>query len=226
MEQGQKIYSKEDDVNFRKQSENVDGTQKMKAGQELFVVDGPWWRVTKDGQQGWVREDYLSNEQIVSPVIKQSLTFVKNQANLADSEITKKVREIIKDALNGAKNGYALQCTEYVQYRIKDKLGIDIKWPVTSGRNGGIWWKIFQNAGIYKILSEPKVNCAMCFIEVKRTDGTLTNEGHIAFVEELLIDGSLKISEANWPKNGIYNEREISKNDWQNKYKAKFIDFT
>ncbi len=49
--------------------------------------------------------------------------------------------------------------------------------------------------------------------------------GHVAFVEDILADGSVRISEANWPKDGIYNERTISKNDWQNKYGAKFIEF-
>lgn len=231
MNKDQKVYVKEDDVNFRKQSETIDGTQKMKKDQELIIVDGPWFRITKDGQQGWVRADYISEITPVQTQITQlPADLVVGQPNLAMSDITKKIREIIKDVLNGGKNEYSLQCTEYVSYRLKVKLGIDINWPVQSGRNGGVWWKIFQDAGLYKIISEPKVNCAMCFTAGISQDSATNAIGHVAFVEEVLSDGSIKISEANWPPKGEfpkgqYNQRVIPKNKWQNQYKAKFVDF-
>jgi surface antigen len=223
----QKIYVKEDDVNFRKQSEAIDGAQKMKKDQELIVVDGPWFRVTKDGQEGWVRADYITEiaPELIQPDVS-AISLVIGQSNPATADITKKIRKIINDVLDGAKNGYGLQCTEYVQYRVKTKLGIDINWPVSSGRNGGVWWKIFQDAGLYKILSEPKADCAMCFTAGISTDFATNAVGHVAFVEEVLPDGSVKISEANWPHNGIYNERTIAKDKWQNQYKAQFVDFT
>lgn len=66
----------------------------------------------------------------------------------------------------------------------------------------------------------------MCFTVVRRQDGTITEEGHVAFVEQAFADGSVKVSEANWPHDGIYNERTISKADWQNKYKAQFVDLS
>lgn len=222
----QKVYVIEDNVNFRKQSEASDGTQLMKKDQELTIVDGPWFRVAKNGQQGWVRADYLSEvapavNQVASPLIN----FVIGQANSATSDITKKIREVINDVLNGGKRGDNLQCTEYVSYRLKTKLGIDINWPVSSGRNGGVWWKIFQDAGLYKIISEPMANCAMCLTAGISQDPATNAIGHVAFVEEVLLDGSVKISEANWPRDGIYGERTIAKEKWQNQYKAKFVDF-
>ena len=232
MNKDQKVYVKEKDVNFRKQSETIDGAQKMEMGQELTVVDGPWFRVTKDGQQGWVRADYISETAPITNQITQPLAdFILGQPNSAASDVTKKIRETIKDVLNGAKNGYALQCTEYTTYRVKTKLGIDINWPVQSGRNGGVWWKIFQDAGVYKILSEPKANCAMCFTAGISQDPTTNEIGHVAFVEEVTPDGSVKVSEANWPPKGQqprgqYNERTIPREKWQNQYKAKFVDFT
>lgn len=232
MNKDQKIYVKEDDVNFRKQSEAIDGTQKMKKDQELIVVDGPWFRVTKDGQQGWVRADYITEiaPELIQPDAS-TISFVIGQPNSATTDITKKIRETIMDVLNGAKNGYALQCTEYVSYRLKTKLGIDIAWPVSSGRHGGVWWKIFQDAGLYKILSEPKADCAMCFTAGISAVPATNAIGHVAFVEEVLPDGSIKISEANWPPKGQqpqgqYNERQIAKDKWQNQYKAQFVDFT
>lgn len=232
MNKDQKVYVKEDDVNFRKQSESTDGTQKMKKGQELIVMDEPWIRVMKDGQQGWVRADYISE---ITPITIQSSSSVVNlivgQSNSVSTNNTRKIREVIKDVLNGAKNGYDLQCTEYVSYRLKTKLDIDINWPVQSGRNGGVWWKIFQDAKLYKVLSEPKANCAMCFTSGISSDSATNAIGHVAFVEEVFADGSVKISEANWPPKGQkpqgqYNERIISKDKWLNQYKAKFVDFT
>ncbi len=217
MDKDQKVYIKENDVNFRKQSEAIDGVQKMRVGQELVVVDGPWFRVMKDEQEGWVRADYLSEiVPISSSITAQQNELILGQPNLAASDVIKKIRETIKDTLNGAKNGYSLQCTEYVTYRVKTKLGIDIQWPVSSGRNGGVWWKIFQDARVYKILSEPKVNCAMCFTTGISKDQAVNDVGHVAFVEEALPDGTIKISEANWPNEGKYNERTITKDKWQN----------
>lgn len=227
MDKDQKVYIKEDDVNFRKQSEAIDGMQKMKGGQELIIVDGPWFRVAKDGQQGWVRADYIletpptSTKSPLSPI-----DLIMGQPNLVVSDVTKKIRSIINDVLNGAKNGYDLQCTEYVTYRVKTKLNVDIKWPVSSGRNGGVWWKIFQDAGLYKILSEPGVNCAMCFTAGISQNPATNAIGHVAFVEELLPGGSVKISEANWPNQGKYNVRTITKAEWRDKYKARFVDFS
>ena len=226
MEKDQKVYVKENDVNFRKQSETIDGVQKMKKDQELIIVDGPWFRVAKDGQQGWVRADYISE---TAPVLTQTnlspINLIIGQSNSASDDITKKIREVIKDILNGAKNGYGLQCTEYVTYRVKTKLGIDIKWPVSSGRDGGKWGKIFQAAGIYRVLSEPKINCVMCFTAGISQDPKVNDTGHVAFVEEVLPDDSVKISEANWPCDGKYNERIITRDKWQNQYKAQFVDF-
>ncbi len=227
MNKDQKVYTKEDDVNFRRQSETADGIQKMRKDQGLIIVDGPWFRVMKDGQQGWVRADYLS--ETAPATIKPNASvveFVIGQTNLVTSDITKKIREVIKDVLNGAKSGYELQCTEYVSYRLKTKLGVDINWPVQSGRNGGVWWKIFQDARLYKIISDPKANCAMCFTAGISQNPEINAIGHVAFVEEVYPDGSIKISEANWPNEGKYSERTISKDKWLNQYKAKFVDFS
>lgn len=231
MNKDQKIYAKENDVNFRKPSEAIDGVQKMKMGQELVFVDGPWLRVTKDGQQGWVHADFVS-EANPSPTltISQVPQFAVGKPNLFGDAMTTEVRKLISDEFGGDRDKDHLNCTEYVQYRVKTKLGINIAWPVKSGRNGGGWWKIFQNASQYKIPTDPKAGCAMCFTTGISQNSATNAVGHVAFVEEVLLDGSIKISEANWPPqgqqpNGQYNERIIPKDKWQNQYKAKFVDF-
>ena len=70
----------------------------------------------------------------------------------------------------------------------------------------------------------PRAGCAMSFRE--RLKGAAHETGHIAFVEKVWPDGSIYISEANWPGLGKYNERKLAKAVWYNKYKAKFISFS
>ena len=226
MKKDQKIYITEDGVRFRKPLDASDGIENMSKGQEVVFVDGPWFRVTKDGKTGWVHSDYLS-EANPNPAqsTQQDTTFIKGQPNLFNSQATIAIRKIINDEFGGGVNKWDLQCTEYAMFCVKTKCNVDIQWPVKSGRDGGKWADIFEQHKKYKVLSEPKANCVACLTEVRRKDGTLTQEGHIAFVEEVLTDGLIKVSEANWPGNGIYNERTISKTDWQNKYKARFVEF-
>lgn len=153
------------------------------------------------------------------------VNFVKGQPNPATCQNTIEARKLIKDVLGGGKRGDALQCTEYVSYRLKSKLGIDIQWPVSSGRNGGMWPKIFKTANMYRVLDEPEVNCSMSLTAGISSDPAVNAIGHVVFVEEVFTDGSIRISEANWPHDGIYNERVLPKTKWQNQYKAQFVSF-
>lgn len=227
MKKDQKIYITEDGVRFRKPSDAPDGVESMTKGQEVLFIDGPWFRVTKDGKTGWVHADYLSEENSAqTQATQQTPSFIKGQHNQFNSSTTIAIRKIIGDEFGGGVNKWDLQCTEYAMFCVKTKCNIDIQWPVKSGRDGGKWADIFEQNKKYTVLAEPKVNCVACLTEVRRKDGTLTKEGHIAFVEEVFPDGSIKISEANWPGNGIYNDRIISKTDWQSKYKARFVEFT
>ncbi|MDD2753006.1 MAG: CHAP domain-containing protein [Candidatus Portnoybacteria bacterium] len=146
--------------------------------------------------------------------------FVVKVANLVNDPNTIKLRKIIRDEFTGGKNGWDLQCTEYVQYRVQ-RNGIVINWPADRPRHGGKWADIFEKNKMYKVLDEPRDGCAVSF-----TKGTGDATGHIAFVEQVLADQAIKISEANWPPPGTYNERTIKKVDWQNKYGCRFIDFS
>lgn len=217
----QKVYIKEDGVRFRRQLETVDGVEVMPKGQSMVFIDGPWLRVTKDGHQGWVHADYVSEEDSDSSRV---INFIIGQPNPAAGTNTVNVRQLIKDVMGGGQRGDALQCTEYVSFRVKG-IGVDINWPVTSGRNGGKWAAIFQKANLYKVLVLPQVNCAMCFTAGISTDQKINDIGHVAFVDQVFGDGSIRISEANWPHDGMYNERIIPKEKWQNQYKAQFVLF-
>lgn len=150
----------------------------------------------------------------------------KGQSLLPNSLIVKKLREIIGDEFKLGASGDCLNCTEYVQFKIKQKLGTDIKWPPDRPRNGGKWAEIFQKHGLYKILDTPKIWCAVSFTDGISSNPNINAIGHVAFVEKVNDDGSIEISEANWPNQGKYNERRLEKWQWQNKYKCRFIDFS
>lgn len=201
-------------------------------GKEVLVTQEQekWFKISVDDKEGWISCYYLVEDL----PIKQSPELLKKEStddilptfkvcvsNLANDANTVKLRKIINDEFGGGANGYDLQCTEYVQYRVQ-QMGITIKWPNERPRHGGRWAIIFEKSGQYKVLNGPKAGCAMSFTSGIKN----SNVGHVAFVEDVYNDESIKISEANWPPPGKYNERILSKNQWQDKYKGKFIDFS
>lgn len=228
MKKDQKIYIKEDGVRIRKSPETTEDAKFLSKSQELTFIDGPWVKVMFNNEEGWVHEDYVT-ELNPSPaqVVQQVVQFIKGEVNLGNSATTLAVRKIINNEFRGNTH---LNCTEYVQYRSKTKLNINIQWPIKSGRDGGKWADIFQQYRLYKVLTEPQTNCAMCFTTGISANPITNATGHVAFVEEVLSDGSVRISEANWPPpgqtaKGQYSERTIPKGKWQDQYKAKFISF-
>ena len=179
------------------------------------------------GMTGWVSIYYLSEDMppdaLMTPVPGKVPHFVIAQPNRADDPNTIEVRRVIKDEFGGGANHWDLQCTEYVQYRLAER-GIPISWPADRPRNGGKWADIFERNRLYQVSNEPSVGAAVCF-----TSGFVSAEanevGHVAYVEGVFADGSIKISEANWPPPGKYNERIIPKREWQDRYKARFVKF-
>ena len=178
------------------------------------VVIQPEIKPVVENIEQQLKDDVKTNDPNEIPI------FVIGVANLANDPNVIKLRKIINDEFGGSKKGLYLQCTEYVQYRVC-RNGIVIKWPTDRPRDGGKWAEIFERNKLYKILEEPKAGCAASF-----TAGTGDPTGHVAFIEQVSGDQAIKVSEANWPPPGKYNERIIKKIDWQNKYKCRFIDFS
>ena len=205
-------------------------------GQEVIKIEeqNKWFKVKYNfNKEGWVSSVYLIENKLIniSQITKkenfQDNTFPKFKigiANLANSDNTIKLRKIINYEFGLDFDKDELQCTEYVQYRAQ-QLGIKIQWPVKTNRNGSNWANIFEKYGLYKILDSPKAKCAMSFTSGFRTPA-MNTIGHVAFVEQVFDDGSIKITEANWPRPGKYNERKMSKSEWQTKYKCRFVDFS
>ncbi len=150
--------------------------------------------------------------------------------NLAKDDNTIKVRKFINYEFRLDFDKTPLKCTKYVQYKVLKELGIKIDWAGRVGpRHGAVWSEQLLKLGRYKVLDKldiPKKGCSMSF-----TAGCPVPPGHVAYVEDVLEDDSILISEANWPppgqkEHGHYNERPLTKKEWQNKYKGKFVDFS
>ena len=201
-------------------------------GEEVVVIkeNDKWFKIKYDDKEGWSSCYYL----IEGSPIKQSTELPKKESmenvlpvfkmyasNLANDSNTIKLRKIIRDQFGGGANSWDLQCTEYVHYRIQ-LMGIIINWPNERPRHGGRWATIFKNSGRYKVSNQPRAGSAMSFTSGLRN----SNVGHIAFVEDVYENESIKISEANWPPPGKYCERVLTKAQWKDKYKGRFIDFT
>ncbi len=177
--------------------------------------DGDWYKIRFEGCDGWISSKFTAPDSD-DDIRIEKINFKIGRPYNAVSPETIKLREIINDEFGGGYKSWELQCTEYTQYRITMD-GKRIIWPVTRGRHGGKWAKIFSNNEKYNVSDKPTKGTAMSFTKIK-------GYGHVAYVEEVLEDGSIKISEANWPKSGTYQERTISKK-MQEDYGAKFINF-
>lgn len=204
-------------------------------GQEVRVISerDKWFEIEYSGnKRGWVSSVYLAEEKPADQtqrIIKEDISSELPQfkiavANLVDDENTVKLRKIINDEFGGGTNGWELQCTEYVCYKLQ-RMGIHISWPAERPRHGGRWADIFERNRLYRVLTEPKAGCAMCFTTGFRS-AAMNETGHVAFVEQVLDNGSVKISEANWPPPGKYNERVVPISEWRDKYKCRFVVFS
>ncbi len=168
-------------------------------------------------------KDLLPDKEDINELI---LAFKEGIPNLAKDDNTIRVRKFIDYEFKFDFEKTPLQCTEYVQYKFQ-QMGIKIDWTGRVGpRHGAVWSEQFLKLERYKVLDMPKKGCAMSF-----TAGCPMPFGHVAYVEDVLEDGLILISEANWPPpgqkaQGHYNERPLTKKDWQNKYKGRFIDFS
>lgn len=192
-------------------NENIIG--KLLYGEEVepTALDNGWYKIMYQDKEAWISAD-LAQDISYKPV--EAVNLQIGVPNSAKDQNTIIIRKIIGDEFGGGRCDYPLQCTEYVQYKIKN-IGCNIAWPVKQGRDGGRWADILQSK--YRVSATPEKYNAISFTKLK-------GFGHIAFVETVLGDGSIKISEANWPEEGKYNERILDK-VMQDKYGAKYIKF-
>lgn len=179
-------------------------------GVTVHDMKGRWADVTAYGQRGWVLRDVLVEHTHAT----LPLFHVGTEYNVDDPD-TVCVRALIRDEFSCGRIEYPLQAGEYVLYRIM-RDGKRIVWPNVRPRVPGEWHTILKGAPGIHIGVFPKVGTIM---EYSNEDGV----GHLAYVESLLADWTITISEANHPDNGRYSERTLTRDEWH-EYRPVFIE--
>ena len=171
-----------------------------------------WAKIQSGVRAGWVESRDLADR--AAHVLPQ---FTIGEANEADDPNTIRLRTMIDDEFSAGRAGLPLQSHEYVLYRLQRK-GVTISWPDIRPRTPGTWKEIFSNDHHASVRAEPTEQGVM---EIIFKDG----RGHMCFVEAIFPDGSVQVSEANWPENGIYNERVLLEDEWR-ALQPSFITFS
>jgi|GEM_PF-746862 len=208
------MYTGSPSVNvFRVQAVEFDGViGRLPYGVMVMVLEnrGRWSRVAYQDLVGWVlRDDLADRSAYVYP------DFTIGEANNAEDPNTLRLRAYINDEFNAAVCELPLQSSEYVLYRLERK-GVTVPWKGERPRGEGTWHKILKGAPGVHIGIDP---CRGCVMEYVREDGT----GHLAYVDAVLSDNTVRISETNYPDQGIYNERVLTKEEWR-EIKPVFLD--
>jgi hypothetical protein len=173
-------------------------------GTMVMVLEekGRFSKVAVDGNEGWVLRDDLSDRAAyVYP------EFVIGEENGVDDPNTLRLRACIKDEFNGIESEVALQAGEYILYKLMRK-GKSITWPSIRPRTPGRWHVILRGLPGIRISITPRSGTVMeCIFP--------NDIGHLAYVEAVFPDERITISEVNYPDHGIYNERTLTKEEWQ-----------
>ena len=120
---------------------------------------------------------------------------------------TVRLRTFIKDEFAATLAALPLSSHEYAYYRLLRR-GARIAWPDIRPRTPGSWAAILATAERVIVSHEPQPGAVMEYLLAEA-------RGHLAYVEEVFADGSIKISEADWPDRGIYNERVLVEGEWK-----------
>jgi hypothetical protein len=171
---------------------------------------GRFYKATWNEVSGWVLRDDLADKASSAHPI-----FVKGEENLVDDSNTAQVRTIIGDEFGLGRSEFALQAGEYVLYRLW-KRGVLVKWPEVRPRMPGAWHEILKGCVGVTLHTVPKAGVVM---EYMLEDAM----GHVAYVDAVFPDETITISEVNNPHSGVYNERTLSKEEWQ-KLNPVFIE--
>lgn len=200
------VYVATADAPIRKTPTNSIDNVLVKAPYGAMLValenENGWVRVFHHGVEGWMLiEDIADRAAYVYP------RFIIGEANLSDDPNTERVRAVIADEFSYGERNTELQAEEYVLYKLYRR-GAKINWSDVRPRTPGTWGTLLRDAEGILMLSEPKQRAVMEWM----ISETL---GHLAYVEAVFPDGSIQISEANWPDQGIYNERVLVRDEWQ-----------
>ncbi len=174
-------------------------------------MKGRFAHIFADSYDGWILRDDISDQASeVYPV------FVVGEENTIDDPNTIRLRAFINDEFGGGRIEYALQAGEYILYRLMRR-GVHVAWPSERPRVPGRWHIILKGVTGVHVIVVPKTGSIMEYVMEQGI-------GHLAYVESVAPDGTIHVSEANHPNDGIYNERHLSREEWLS-YRPVFIEF-
>ena len=173
-------------------------------GEMVMMLEprGRFFHVMWGELDGWVlRDDLIDRAAGIQP------TFIIGEENNASDESTKRTRQLIHDEFGTISTELPLQAGEYIIYKLHKK-GTRIAWPPMRPRIPGLWHTILRGAPGVHVAVTPKAGSVMEYL--------FENEvGHLAYVEAVFPDDTISVSEANFPDRGIYNERELTREEWR-----------
>lgn len=167
----------------------------------LMKLQGRWAQVQFGDVEGWVFKDALVGaEDEVYP------HFQANTLYVADNPETVKLRAVIDDMFGGARAEHSLSPAEYVSYRLKRKYRI-IAWGSAHGRIPGTWQRKLRGMLGVHIGIHPKTGSVMEYI--------VDDIGHLAFVEAVFPDESMKITEIGKYDEPTFSEEILQPEEWK-----------
>ncbi len=173
-------------------------------GDMVMMLDaGPQWSYVAAGdKKGYVETSLLARHAgAVYP------EFVIGEENGPRAMNTVRLRSVIRDEFSTSHTHAPLTAHEYVYYKLRRR-GLHITWPDVRPRTSGSWARILAPLENVAEHTEPSVGDVM---EIAPAEG----KAHLAYVEKVFNDGSIQISEADWPERGIYNERVLVAEEWR-----------
>lgn len=200
---------------FMRPTKEFDAVQKkIPYGANLVVHEqrGNWAKVTYQESTGWVSRDTLVAHQAqVRPF------FVIKEYCDQESDVTRRLRNVIEDEFCAGAAELPLHAEEYVYYRLLVR-GIVLPRTAQRPRLAGTWQKIFSGERGVHIGVRPKTGTVMEYVDENEV-------GHVAYVEAVFPDESVSVSEVGDPHEGYYNERTLGKEVWQ-QLSPVFIQFS
>jgi hypothetical protein len=183
----------------------------------IIKVEGVWAYVISGTHAGWVYAADLEDRAAhVYP------SFDIGEENRDDDPSTIRLRALIQDEFGAGELGLPLQAEEYALYRLYRR-NVRPVWPQIRPRSPGSWSRILEGQEGVRIDSRPKGGAVMEFTLAAHEGSDPI--GHLAYIEAVFPDDSLQVTEANWPDQGIYNERVLVKEEWE-ALKPSFLHFS
>jgi len=167
----------------------------------LVSLQGRWAQVRIAGVVGWIFKDALVLQ--VDEVYPRFLPEIHYDATNPE---TVKLRACIDDAFGGARGEHALSPSEYVHYRLKQDHRT-ICWGDTRMRIPGTWQRKLRGVTGIHIGIAPKTESVMEY--------AMDDMGHLAFVEAVFPDGSIKITEIGKMNDNAYTQETLQPNQWK-----------